>query len=1040
MRTSELLLALAAAVPAMAADIVIETPGQAVIDSAATRPVEATAKSLIVSRLGADGRQVAVGEPLIEFDPSLVDEQLDDRRRAAAIAALDFARWRAGRDAELAALESERRLMRADLAAVRAAIAVQEQTDPDRIALLDAERRQAELRAELAARDAARQAVEHDRGQISSSALSTARDEARRSVLAVEEPTLAWRLAAHPLREPVDLALARVKASGLAIRLGLGPDGAENPALGIGARIAAARVQLEADAAARKSDLDRATADLRQAEREARDRTPLAWVEVRPAGGGEPVARFRFQPAGHQAPPGWSIDTGAAFTPAAGHGWDRQLDADNLVWREGDAPAESPRGPPQGGPRSGPRGGGPPGGGGRRRGGGGRPGGAPPAAFTGGTAVVAGTATWSLAIPDGTYQVTFGLGDDRDWDGPALRAEGVPAGLPPRIPAGISERSLTVAVADGRLDLQVGDGIVKAVRAESAGVIIHQPNVRPGFRVDDPSWAMAFLADRSSFVVDGLVAQELAPLLAPGRKPGGGDLADRLVLAGVELVRTDGTRLPAEIVSVGAQSVRWLRGPRSWGGSNPADDLARELRLRPASTARGRLVLGESLSISIRIVAPAGSTALPPHLVRIDRDGALIRVDGRQRPVKAVRIGSSVVVDAEVDPARCTPPGERDEVAAEIAAGRFRGGVAPGSRTRVAIGWVWGRVESMVADGSLVEPGQIVLSVYNPQMEADQERTERERRAAVQNVIAAAERRRQGLLSVRNEHASRVAAETEARMRLRRHLDDDPVAALQAAIGAQQAAAGIATAAAASGRLAQLSSPRSDDVASAAAAAAKASIAADRAALDAARQQAAADWIDGQDLAAAWSERLQTLSRREEEIAESALQERINTLADRIAMERAVEGNWWQRNFAMRRQVKAPVAGRILFLTGWNDQAQRSEKIGPEFPVWGGMTVAEIVDERTLGFTAELPDDRFPRLAVGQRCELELAGAPGRSIPATLTEIGRAFTLPRDALGGGDGSDAITSRRVFQVTAAFTPPDDLRGSITTGAKGWLRIP
>ena len=39
-----------------------------------------------------------------------------------------------------------------------------------------------------------------------------------------------------------------------------------------------------------------------------------------------------------------------------------------------------------------------------------------------------------------------------------------------------------------------------------------------------------------------------------------------------------------------------------------------------------------------------------------------------------------------------------------------------------------------------------------------------------------------------------------------------------------------------------------------------------------------------------------------------------------------------------------------LFLTGWNDQTQRSEKVGKEFPVWGGMTVAEVTPEVAMLF------------------------------------------------------------------------------------------
>ena len=197
--------------------------------------------------------------------------------------------------------------------------------------------------------------------------------------------------------------------------------------------------------------------------------------------------------------------------------------------------------------------------------------------------------------------------------------------------------------------------------------------------------------------------------------------------------------------------------------------------------------------------------------------------------------------------------------------------------------------------------------------------------------------------------------------------------------------------------------------------------------------------MGGRDLAATWLDSVEALARRDAELAESAVQERINTLSDRLAMERAVEGDWWQRHFASRRNVAAPVAGRILFQTGWNDQTQRSEKIGREFPVWGGMTVAEIVDEQNLRFTTELPEDRFPGLAADTVCEIEFEAAPGRSLPGKVCELGRAFLIPRDRLAN-DAEEAVSNRRAFSAVISFTPPDDLRRRLSTGAKGWVRLP
>lgn len=1030
------LCALAASMPAGEAVLEVRAAGSVAIDSGATKQLNAPAKDLILAWTVPGGRRVGPGEAVMRFDPVLIADQLDDRRRAAEIARLENARTVAQRQAEIESLLVEQRRLRADLAAVRAGIAVAEATDPEALALLRADLRAAILAAEIAERDAQRTASERDQGRTSVAQAEAAARSADMARADVAPARLALELAERPPQEPLDLAALRIRARDLEVKLGIGRDGAEDPMLGIGARIVAARAQVEADLAARRTDLERFDTELKQAERDVHDRTALAWITVTAAGAGARPIQVRFLPEGRKPPEGWLADHGRPF--ADGRGWDRALEAAELVWRE--APARQAGGQPPGagpGPGGARPGGGPPGG--RRRGG------AAGGQFSGGAALVARPAVWSLAIPDGSYQVKLALGDDREWDGARLRVEGIDLGLPARCGPGLSEQSVQVQVADGRLDVEVADAEDKAVRAPAAGVVVLQPHATPGFRVQDPSWTLAYLASADAFVVDALVPQELAPLLAPGRTAAaaGSPLAERIVLAGVELVRNDGSRVPAEVASVGAQSVRNQRGERSWDGGNPADNTAREIRLRPRPPAGAApLLQGESVIVALRFALPDGATALPPHLVRMDRDGSAIRQAGDREDmaVEAMRLGASTVVAASVQESRLVPPSPRRAGPVEDAQGRFRGEVVPGARTRVSLMWIWGRVESLVADGSMVQAGDVVLNIYNPQMEADREKTERERKAAIQRVLAAAEQRRQGLIRAQGEHEARMVAETDARLRLRRLLDGDPEGALAAERDRGRAASALESAQRERARIASLSTPDPDDAARASLAVAKAELDVRRSELASAAFALRLDWLKGQDVAETWRDAIAALARRDAELAETAVQERINTLSDRLAMDRAVEGDWWQRHFESRRRVKAPVDGRILFQTGWNDQTQRSEKIGKEFPVWGGMTVAEIVDERELRFVAELPDDRFPRLSADLVCEIEFEGAAGRPVAARLIDIGRAFTIPRDRLDGDDARETVSSRRAFAVTASFTPSDELRRLLSTGAKGWLRLP
>jgi multidrug efflux pump subunit AcrA (membrane-fusion protein) len=1034
---SPLLVVLCAGLAAAEPTIEVRTIGAVAIDSGATKQLNAPAKDLILSWVGVSGRPVAPGEVVMRFDPVLIDAQLDDRRRAAAIARMENANTVAQRQGEIEALLSEQRRLRADLTTVRASIALAEAQDPERIALLRADLRAARLAADIADREAGRSRVEREQGRTSQVKAEAADQAAIAAHRAVEPAELALQLSEHPPEEPLDLATLRIRERDLAVKIGLGADGAENAALGIAARISAAKSQIDADLAARRTELERFEVDLKQSERDVHDHTPLVWISVAAEGSADKPLRFRFAPPGRPVPSGWRPDHGQAFNED--HGWDRPLTSDELVWREPPAPTAAIEGAP---PRAGGGGGGgrPPGGGGRRRGG--NSGGG---SFSGGLALISGPAHWGLSLPDGTYAVTVALGDDREWDGARLRIEGEELGLPARCPPGMAESTVRVQVRDGRLDVDVADAEIKAVRAPAAGVVVLQPHAQAGFRVQDPSWTLAYLAAADAFLVDALILQDLAPMLEPGRSagPAGAPLAERIVLAGAELVRHDGGRIAAELVSVGAQSVRNSRGERAWDSGNPADNTAREIRLRPRLAADAPpLHQGETVDVALRFALPEGTTALPPHLVRIDRDGAVIRQRGAAEdvPVQAVRLGHMTVVAAAVREADLVPPPPSRRGPVEDAHGRFRGEVVPGARTRVSLQWIWGRVESLVADGSQVAAGDVVLNIYNPQMEADREKNDRERKAAIQRVLAAAEQRRQGLIRAQGEHAARVVAETDARLRLRRQLEPDPLGQLAIAQERERVAAALEAAHVQRARLATLSAADADEVAKADLALTRAGLDAQRAELSAAAQTLRLDWLKGRDLAEAWRDSVAALALRDAELGEMAVQERINTLADRIAMDRAVEGDWWQRFFETRRRVKAPAGGRILFQTGWNDQTQRSEKIGKEFPVWGGMTVAEIVDESELRFLAELPDDRFPGLTAGQTCEIEFEGAVGRPVAAKLIEIGRAFTIPRDRLTGDDARETVSNRRAFGITAAFTPSDELRRILSTGAKGWLRIP
>ncbi|MEK7415521.1 MAG: hypothetical protein AAB263_19630, partial [Planctomycetota bacterium] len=842
--------------------------GRVAIDSGVTLRLNPPAKDLVVAWIAADGTRVAPGDVVVRFDSVLIQDGLPARQRALAIAKMELERARSSRLDAIADLESRRHQLRGDYRTVRAQIERLLRVDPEQIALLQAEYQNAVLAAEIAERENGRCQAELAQGRISVESARAATHAAEQARLAVARPQQAVQLAQHPDELSHELVVLRQRCADIGGQLGVHPDGSEDPRKGIGERITALNSQIEADLNTVRGNVDKLAAELHESIRDLRDHTPMVSVDITTLPSKQVVARYLFAPSGHNVAGSTAVDRGLPFTAVRGYGWSRPCSVDELVWRDKVESKPLPAGMGTTGSKDGGKGRT------RKKVDGGRGG---QSGYVGGVALIAEPATWSCSLPSGRYAVKVGLGDNCDWDGAVVRIEGKPLSVPVRIPVGITEADTEVDVTDGRLDIAIGDAEMKTIRAPVAGAVVAQGTVKAGFRVTDQGQSLAFLAGPESLVVDVLVAQDLAPMLGRAKPRDGGDLQSRIRLNGIEVRRLNGVGMSAEIQEVGAQSVRYSRNPDDREDGNPADRIARELRLALPKAERAELIVGQAVDVRLRFSVPDGATTLLPHLVRIDREGAVIQeVEAvHERGVQAVRIGRQVVVDALIDPTHLRSPGPRQTGPIESSDGRFRGEVVPGARTRVSLSWVRGRVETLLPDGSQVKAGDVVLTIHDPKMEADSERAARDRQAAIREVLAAAERRHQDQLNVSSAHETRIVAETQARTALRQLYDVDDVAQLNVRLDEDLARLHADAARESSGRLAQLKVPPSDDVARAKVNLELALLNQDRARLSASAWDLALDWVKSKDTAASWLDRVAALGQREAEMDESTVQERI---------------------------------------------------------------------------------------------------------------------------------------------------------------------
>ncbi len=368
----------------------------------------------------------------------------------------------------------------------------------------------------------------------------------------------------------------------------------------------------------------------------------------------------------------------------------------------------------------------------------------------------------------------------------------------------------------------------------------------------------------------------------------------------------------------------------------------------------------------------------------------------------------------------------------------FAGEVVAGARAPLTLPYFWGRISTMVADGSIVKKGEGVVTLYNPDLDTKRDEDRRARAKASQAFLLSAEQRRVKAVQADSQAAEQRVGDQQTGLAWQQAAQV-PIASVtecQAALSAAQIRAADATARVQ--RFGDLSAEQPAEFAGLNLANAQAEVQVRRAALALVAAARAPNWLDGQDKLDAWRAALQLRGDRDQAVALAQADERAAAMKGRITLDRAREGEWKARQFAQIRELKAPADGRLFFATTWNDQSGKREKLAKDLVVWGGLTLGEVLDMRRLDFRAAVPERRYGTLLVGQQVTVVFPQFDGVRVPATLSAIGRAFNAPTDS-DSLDRHARITAEREVIVTVALTVPAELQDRLLPGTKGELDV-
>lgn len=971
--------------------------------------IHCPAEDVLVIWRAPDGAVLRAGDPIYSYST-------ERRRGKLPVMELEF--LCAERDAALKSLELQRELAKVlreqqslggELAVSEAALADLVHVDDMEVELL-----RRELERERGEEATCRQAHKlkrtlHEAGNASQSEVNAAEIALRRTELKTISAESAWLDAARK----VDLTAIRLKELEIEqIRKMLGE--AESNS-GIAARIAALETKLEGQREQLRTTQEKAEFDLHREYMLSYDHVPLGWVELRVRG--EAVRRISFQPAASPIPTGWLADTGAVHNVERGYGWDSGR-PELLAARDG-------------------------------------------ADVSNTVAIVRNQATWRCSVPTGGCNVVIGIGDDREWHGLLVRANGDAALVVNKLEKEDYRRiELPLPTDASELLLQFGGPHILTGRAEVGGVLKTQPwSPKRGEKTHrwSVSWPSLYVTRPETYFVEARVPRELAEFTRPadttndppqdatgttGLTP---DSLRALVAAEtVSVLTPDGLTITGTVHEVGTEPMPLSFAAQTYrdeAAGKKATGQARGVKVRFAPHDAARLRIGARARVQARIVVPDSVPWVPSQYVeRRGKRDVVTPADGNTvQDVEGLRAADTFMITAGLRKGDCVVLPDSDGNVDEDR-NAFEGRVVPGKHTLLCgPSGIWGRIKSLIPDGSHVKEGDWIMTLYDPFLDERRKTQVHDKRLAQQRYAQAAEERRLKAVTAAIEHETRAVQERIGRLDVRAIAEVETVKRTKAANAYRSSciafdAAQHKTAAMRASRAYPTSAVRAAERLES-----LSRIARDKEHLNYVSVLRNVDRLEQARLLMEWNTARRELGIRDLVLGLARQEEEMARTRSRIQLEVDLGKNEYEQRFEKLKTVYSPADGRLFYKRGYSWVKEEFERFGEGSEVWGGRPFGQILDMNELALTAELPENLYHRVQPGIEVVIRFDHLNRLELSATVQEVGRAFYMQKQDDENEFADDAISNSKYFKVTVAFSPPERFQERLMPGTKGHLVI-
>jgi len=910
---------------------------------------------------------------------------------------------------ELADLLTEHRALEDELAVSTAALGSLVHVDEMEVELLrrELERERQNIETRRNRRDSQR--ALYNAGNASQRDVDAAEIALRRAELKGIGAEVEWRDAARKV-DLLGIQLKELEIEDLRARLGT-RDGNN----GMVAKVKALEAKLDGQREQLRTTHEKAEFELHRERMVCYDHVPLGYVELR--GPDRKSRRISFQPATAPVPAGWQADTGVVYSAERGYGWQVGRE-DWMNVREGTNTSAT-------------------------------------------VAIVRNQATWRCAVATGGCDVVIGIGDDREWHGLLVRANDEVVFVDNKLEKNDYRKvELTLPADASELVLQFGGPHALTGRAEIDGVLKTQPwSPNAGGKAHgwSVSWPALYLMQPEKYFVEARVPREWTGFFLPpaatndvAAKPAEmasmtPDTLQNLVAARtVAVVTPTGLALTGTVHEVGTEPVQLSFAPQTYRDEAArvrSTGQARGVKIRLAPQEAARLQIGARVRVQALIDVPDEVPSVPSQFVqhRDGRDFASTVAGANETRLEGLRVADVFMVTAGLqggDRVRVPVAGESDGTDNTA----FEGEVIPGEHTVLGgPGRIWGRIKSLIPDGSFVEEGDWIMTLYDPFLDEHKKSKVHDKKLAQQRYLQMAEERRLKSITADLEHQAKVMRERIDRIKVRAIADVQPVKEAQAANAYRSASIALDAAQGVAGAMRASEAYTPPSIRASERQASLRRVARDRQRLAYVRVLRGVDWVKQAEAAAEWNNARRELGIRDRVLNLARQEEESARITARLQLEADLKQNAYEKLFELLKVVYAPARGRLFYKSGYSWVKEGMDKFGEGSEVWGGRPFGLILDMNRLALVAELPENMYHRVHHGMKAAVRFDHLNRLEVPATIQEVGRAFHMQKKTHGDKLADESISNDKYFEVTVAFSPPKHFQDRLMPGTRGQLVI-